>query len=111
MTKTAEKKAEKKDEKKKEMRKSLGSCKDFKELQEFLKKNAKERITTALDAALLKPTTYDQLLDLMKKKREELKANDYKTKSRIKSHIRFRENHDKWIFQKEKDNVQLIGKQ
>ena len=105
----AKKKTEqKKDEKKKEVKKSLGSCKDFKELQEFLKKQSSEKITNALDYALLKPTTYDDLLKLMEKKREELKANDFRTKSRIKSHIKFREGQG-WIFQKEQDNVQLIG--
>ena len=109
MTKTAENKAEKKDEKVKVI-KSIGACTNFNDLQTFLKKRGKEIITNSLDLAMLKPQTYDQLLKLMEKKREEFQANEFKTKSRIKAHVKFRENHDKWIFSKEGETVQLIGK-
>ena len=102
---------EKASEKAAEAIKSIGSCKDFKDLQTFLKKAGKERITNSLDLAMLKPQTYDQLFKLMEKKREEFKANEFKTKSRIKAHIKFRETHDNWIFKKDGETVQLIGKQ
>ena len=102
----------KKDDKKEaKVIKSIGSCKDFKDLQAFLKKSGKEKITNSLDLAMLKPQTYDDLLKLMTKERERLSANEFKTKSRIKAHIKFREAHNNWIFSKEEDTVQLIGKE
>ena len=91
--------------------KSIGSCKDFKDLQAFLKTAGKKIITNSLDLAMLRPQTYDQLSKLMEKKRVEFKANEFKTISRIKAHIKFREVHDNWIFKKDKENVQLIGKE
>ena len=91
--------------------KSIGSCKDFNDLEKFLKAAGKEKITNSLDLAMLKPSTYDQLIKLMEDARKRLSANEFKTKSRIKAHIKFRENHNNWIFSKEGENVQLIGKE
>ena len=102
--------SEKKDETKVKEIKSIGSCKDFSDLEKFLKKSGKEKITNSLDLAMLKSSSYDDLLKLMEKKREEFKANEFKTKSRIKSHIRFREGQG-WVFSKDKENVQLVGKE
>lgn len=89
--------------------KSLGKCETFKDLEKFLKSRENDRITAVLDKALLKPTTYDDLLKLMKKENERLGSNDFTTKSRIKAHIKHRETAQNWVFQVEGESVQLIG--
>jgi hypothetical protein len=99
----------KEEEKKESTIKSLGKCQSFKDLEKFIKNQPNDRITAVLDKALLKPTNYDDLVKLMKKENTRIGSNDFTTKSRIKSHIKHRESVQNWVFQKEKDNIQLIG--
>ena len=105
----AKKKANGKGKKEENAIKSLGKCETFADLEKFIKNQPDDKITAVLDKAFLKPHTYDDLVKLMEKENERLGSKDFKNKSRIKAHLNYRQNTNKWIFQTEGDTVQLIG--
>jgi hypothetical protein len=59
-----------------------------------------KRVTFLLDKLLLKKHTYEQLL----KKVCAVKSNDFKSVSRIKSHIAFRKNHNNFVYTEIENN-------
>lgn len=71
---------------------------DFKDLAEIIRIRSDVFPTNYLDLLLLenKSKKLSEILDLYQKYKA--KNKDFKTVSRIKSHIRFRQKNDGWIF-------------
>jgi hypothetical protein len=92
-----------------------GTYTDFEDLKEHLKNAYETRITMCMDRALLAGATMKQLLEQMAKENERLRSNDFRDIPRIRTHIRYRENHDGWILEYSGDpndpdcHVRLIG--
>jgi hypothetical protein len=106
--KMAKKKEGKKQAEEAKVVKSLSKCQTFSDLQTFLKSQSEDKVTSVLDKTLLQPHSYDELVKKMEKENERIGSKDFKNPSRIKAHIKFRENQG-WKFETKEDKVQLVG--
>ena len=88
---------------------------DFDELKEHLTHAPDEKITMCMDKLLLRGARMSEMLHEMQEHNKRLGSNDFLDDKRIKEHIKFRETHDDWIFDRSGSHadpfVRLIARQ
>ncbi len=97
-----------KKEVKQEPVKGNGKPTNFTDLKKQVESASDERITSCMDRLLLKGGTFDELVEQISKDNERLKSKDFRTPSRIKAHIKSREQSG-WVFTVKDDSVKLTG--
>jgi len=83
----------------------------FKEMKKHLTSNKADTLTFFVDQLLLKANTLSELFDKINevKKTTFDKSNDFKSIAIIKKHIRYRQNHNRIVFTKnKKDQIRMI---
>ena len=71
----------------------------FDELKEHLTYAPDEKITMCMDKLLLKGGRISEMVDEIERHNRRLGSNDFREVERIWRHIKFREEHDGWIFE------------
>ena len=69
---------------------------NFEELRSHLEEAIADRITICMDKHLLTGGTLVELQRKIEEDNKRLRSNDFRSPSRIKSHINFRRKHNKW---------------
>ena len=88
--------------------KGNGKPSNFADLKKQIESASEEKITSCMDRLLLKGGTFSELVEQIGKDNERLKSKDFKTPSRVKAHVKSREQVG-WVFTLKDDSVKLTG--
>ena len=91
----------------------LHTVESFNELQEVIRIRSQYYPTNYMDCLLLenKKDALSKIVGKFRKYVEPIKNDDFRTVQRLKAHIKYRENHDHWIFQTSgdpKDSIVIL---
>jgi hypothetical protein len=89
---------------------SYSTLNEYKKAHSTARKNeAKQTITQYLDSLLLTKHTFTSLLKLCAEFNATHNTNDFRTVSRIKAHVRFRETHNNFVYEMNESTVKLVS--
>jgi hypothetical protein len=83
---------------------------NFEELRTHLESGPTNRITICMDKHLLRGGTLEKLKRQAAEDNARLGSNDFRTVSRIRTHINFRRDHDGWVIEENgRGEFRIVG--